>query len=154
MVYIEKTGKLSVFYTDYMHGIWSKNFCLQDSFFKIWIWLKYLLYILCKFFWRAIFVFFSTPLKDANLIQKKYNILWNVHRQDFYEQQKVENAILCILYLFSVTTWWTKSWSQWRWFDLSGGKICCRHLECSIYCQTMNSMRKLLRRIWKYLRER
>lgn len=71
------------------------------------------------------------------------------------KQLKMVSYVFCtLLDLSSVTTWWTKSWSQWRWFELSGGKICCRYLECSIYCQTMNSMRKLVRRIWKYLRER
>lgn len=50
------------------------------------------------------------------------------------DSKTVENGTLCILYLvwsFFCNNMVEKSWSQWRWFYLSGGKICCRYLECS-----------------------
>lgn len=113
----------------------SENFCLQGSFFKILIWLKYLLYLLCNYFFKSHVCLFSIQLKDANLKQKKYNILSNVHRQDLYELQNSWKWYLmywvpCLIF-FSLRRWWTKTWSQWRLFVLSGGKICCRYLECS-----------------------
>lgn len=102
LVFIEKTGKFSVFCDDNMHDIGSKNFCLQDLLFKILIWLKYLLYVLCKYFLKShvCLFFFSTQLNDANLIQKKkYSVkcpqprfIWTA------KQLKMVSYVFCTLF--------------------------------------------------------